>query len=395
MTYGTIEDMKRTYLDWAAAAPVSVAAISAFSYALRAYGNPSSPHAEGRAAKEVLEDARVRIARLAGTKSDAVLFTSGATEANALAILGHARALVTADALQKDIHVLYLPTAHASTREAVQQLAREGFDIEELVLSDWDIGLKSLRAQIRPQTALVVLESVCGETGTRFSVRDVRRVLDAARTGGPRIRLHVDASQSPLAEPFELTRLGADTLSLDAQKVGGVRGMGVLIAPRQVPLTPLYGGGGQERGMRPGTEAHAAAAAFATVLEAAQEGRVRFSARAARMRERFLRDIAVIADLSVNEGDSRVAHILNLSLVGRDTDYLATLLDEAGFAVSTRSACATDEDGSRSVLAFTGDATRAASTLRVSWGPTTHERDLARLAQALVRTVRFLDENRI
>ncbi|MDP3402623.1 MAG: aminotransferase class V-fold PLP-dependent enzyme, partial [bacterium] len=239
---------KRVYLDWAAAAPVLPKAYRAFSKTLSVFGNPSSPHKEGREAHVLLTDARVRIARLAGVKQDAVIFTGGATEANAIAILGQVRAVRKN---MKDVHVLYLPSAHASTRGAIMELEKEGVQIEPLVVTGGSIDLVALKRQIRPETVLVALEVVCGETGTRFDTRGVRQVLDVAqKEGGPRIRMHADASQLPLVESFELTRIASDTLALDAQKVGGVRGIGVLLAPRQVSIEPLILGGGQERGLR-------------------------------------------------------------------------------------------------------------------------------------------------
>jgi cysteine desulfurase len=155
-------------------------------------------------------------------------------------------------------------------------------------------------------------------------------------------------------------------------------------------------GGGQERGLRPGTEATMLAAAFAAALASAEEVRPKFAERASAARTRLLAQIAeAIPDALENRGYLQVPHILNISFPGRDTDYLAALLDEAGFAVSTRSACETDEPGSRAVLAFTGDGARAASALRISWGPQTATRDLDRLALALIRAVRFLDANAV
>lgn len=382
--------MRRSYLDWAAAAPVSSHVLRIYRRALEHYGNPSSPHQEGKDARELLEDARVRIARLASVKADAVLFTAGATEANALALLGQVRG-----ASVENPHVLYLPSAHASTRGAIQMLKAEGVTVEELVITDGSIDLERLKTQVRDETVLIALEAVCGETGTRFDTRGVWRVLESMKFRS-RPRIHVDASQLPFLESFECTRLGADTLSLDAQKVGGVRGIGVLIAPRQIPLAPLMKGGGQERGMRPGTESPALAQAFALALEEAHEGSASFLLRASALRSRLIAQLeGAIEGMQVNGGKDCAPHILNISLMKRDTDYLAALLDEAGFAVSTRSACATDSDGSVAVLALHKDVERAAATLRISWGPATEERALTACASALINAVRFLDKNAI
>jgi len=384
---------RRTYLDWAASAPVSDEARTAFTNALALFGNPSSPHEEGRRARVVLEDARTTIARLASVKPDAVIFTSGATEANALAIVGQVDALIEAGRDPVSVHVLYLASAHASTAGAIEELRKRGVIVEEIALTGMMIDLDAFKLQLRPETALIVLDLICGETGVRFRVRDVRRVLDAE---GSSARLHVDASQAPLEESFELTRLGADTLSLDAQKVGAVRGIGALIAPRQVRILPLMRGGGQERGLRPGTESPALAVSFATALARTQEDRVRFTERSRGMRSMFLSLLMeALPNLMVNEGKDQAMHIVNVSLPGRDTDYLAALLDEAGYAISTRSACASDEQRSQAVMALTGDASRASSTLRISWGPSTGESSLRGFARALISSVRFVDANRV
>ncbi|MDB5265777.1 MAG: Cysteine desulfurase [Parcubacteria group bacterium] len=384
--------MKRTYLDWASAAPVSKTAQKAFERAMRADGNPSAPHAEGRAAKDILEAARTAIARMAEVKVDDVIFTSGATEANNLAIFGFIQATRAVDP-SRMLHILYLPMAHASVIETVEMVGGYGVEIEAIRLVDGAIDLQALKKQIRPDTVLVAVDAICGETGTRFATRDVRRVLDEVRKG---IVLHVDASQLPLVESFELTRLGADLLTLDAQKVGGVRGIGALVRRHGVPLAPIMRGGGQEQGMRPGTELPAHAAAFAAALEEAKKNRDAFVQRAGEARTQLIKTIsAAIPDVEINAGKQHAPHILNLSFPGRDTDYAVALLDKEGFAVSTKSACETDAEGSRVVLALTNDEARAASTLRISWGPSTYEKDMKSFASVLVRTIRFLDAHRL
>lgn len=406
---------RRTYLDWAAAAPASKAAGRAHARALKAYGNPSSPHEEGRASKAILEDARTRVARLVGAKADDVVFTSGATEANNLAIAGHVQARMAGGMANvgtarenraprmparaaKDIHLIYMPSAHASVVETMQKLERQGCAVEPLAVRDGAIDISALAKQVRPETALVAIDAVCGETGTTWNGREVRHALDAARGAGQeRIILHVDASQAPLIGTIERARFGADTMTLDAQKAGGIRGIGALIAPRTIPLAPLMRGGGQERAIRPGTPSPALATAFAIALDECKSAHEAFAERALRARSLMLDylvrfDLGANAGVHINEGKQQAPHILNLSLVGRDTDYLVALLDRDGFAVSTKSACETDSaTGSRAILALTNDPGRAASTLRVSWGPSTSGRDLLRFADALVRNVRFLD----
>lgn len=375
----------RVYLDWAAAAPVSPRAQRAFQECAHLYGNPGSVHQEGRQAREVLEHARATIAKLAEVKTDAVIFTGSATEANALGLLGHIQAL---GRRYEDVHILYAPGAHSSITQNIEMLQSRGVAVEALAYKNGELDLETLARQLREGTALVAVSAVCGETGAITPVRDVRRVLDKAHPG---IAILVDASQLPFVGAFELTRLGADMITLDAQKVGGVRGIGALIAPRRVPLTALYGGGGQERGLRSGTPSPLLATAFAEALTEASENREKFLQHSRRLRAALLAEIASIPHMVRNEGGEQAPHIVNISLIGRDTDYLVLLLDEAGFAVSTRSACETDALGSRAVSAMTGNYERAVSTLRISWGPQTSLREISAFAKALIRGVKFLD----
>jgi len=368
-------------------------------------GNPSSPHEEGRAAKDALESARVAIARLLEVQADDVLFTSGATESNALAILGLAKA---------GDHALYLPSAHASVVENMKLLAERGVAVEPLPIKDYRVDIETLQKMLRPETVLVTMEAVCGETGVIWNTREVTQELqnvwdvrrptsDVGRLTSKhgRALLHVDASQAPATEKLTRDHFGADLLTLDGAKVG-VRGVGVLVAHRTIPLAPLYRGGGQERGLRPGSEAPELALAFAAALARVALMREQFRVRARRARELLVSRLATIPNLYINEAPSarQASNIMNLSLLGRDTDYLVALLDEAGFALSTRSACETDStdglpagrQGSRAVYALTRDVERARSTLRISWDASVGEGDLARFAKALIRAVAFSAE---
>lgn len=387
---------KGLYLDFAASAPVSTSARRAFLEGLRLVGNPGALHEEAHRAKELLEQARTTIARLGQVKAGGVVFTSGATEANALAILGSVRARILAGTAPTDIHVLYHPGAHSSLVGSVELLNREGVATEALKLHDGVPALGEVQKQLRPTTFLVSLEAVSGETGTIFDTRALRRVLDAyEKEQGTHILLHVDASQAPRVLSFSLPHLGASLLSLDAQKVGGVRGIGALLIAGNVSLAPLMRGGAQEGGRRPGTENPALASAFAVALSEVQATREKFVREQAHMREALLHELSDIPHMYRNESKHQASHILNLSMMGRDTDYLVMLLNARGYYVSTKSACETDEPGSRMVLALTEDEARATSTLRISWGPDTTKRDLIGFARALVQAVRFLDEKAI
>ena len=377
---------KRTYLDTAAG--MNGPSPRRSWLRPRGGGNPSSPHEEGRQAKRMLEDARTSIARLVEVQSDDVIFTSGATESNALAILGHVRALSSLEPRPSNLHVLYLPSAHVSVVENMKLLGEHGVEVEALPIKDGRVDCKKLKELLRPQTKLVAMDAVCGETGIIWNTREVKQTI------GEDVFLHVDASQASLTEKISRAHFDADLLTFDGSKVG-VRGVGALIAHRTIPLVPLYRGGGQERKLRPGSEAPELAQKFAAALGAAAAGREAFRTSAERERTRLIEIIKnTVSNIRINEGRAQAPNILNLSLPGRDTDYLVALLDEVGFAVSTRSACETDsEEGSRAVLTLTGDPERARSTLRISWGPNIRPRELTHFAQALLRAVAFIDNS--
>jgi cysteine desulfurase len=209
--------------------------------------------------------------------------------------------------------------------------------------------------------------------------------------------LHVDASQAPWTEKITRDHFGADLLTLDASKVGAIHGVGALIAHRTIPIIPLYKGGGQERGLRSGTPAPELAEKFAVALRALVLGRDAFRTSAEHERTTLVESIKKsVPGVYINEGHAQAPNILNISLPGRDTDYLVALLDEAGFALSTKSACETDsEEGSRAVGALTGDIERASSTFRISWGPCVSSRELTRFTKVLAREVTFIDSIRL
>jgi len=389
-----LASMNRVYLDYAAAAPTLPQAVRAFTRALRAYANPSSFHEEGRRAQKILQEARTTIARMAGVKKEHVIFTSGATEANALAVEGHVRALFKKGRTPDLVELLYHEGAHASVVRVMEKLSQQGVKTRTVPTKEGQVDIKALQTMLTPQTALISLEAISPETGMRHDVRGVRTLIDSL---GLATLVHVDASQLPMVESFERTRLGADLITLDAQKVGGVRGIGCLITSSGVALTSIMEGGGQEGGLRGGTESPALAASFATALTHARNTHEAFAIRASRMRTVLLTKLQKeISNLRVLGGGSHAPHILTLSLIGRDSDYLQALLDRKGFSVGTKSACESDSsEGSRMALVETGDQSLAKSTLRISWGPKTSAGDLERLGAAIIRAVRFLDSNKV
>jgi cysteine desulfurase len=385
------------YLDFAASSPVSQTGRQAFLKALPLFGNPSSAHEEGRRAKALLEEARTRVAREALVKSDSVIFTSGATEANALLIEGRIDMLRREGRSTTDMHILYSSGSHASVIEMVQKQAERGIRCDVLPLLNGGINLQQFETLLREDTVLVLVDLVESETGAMTDTRSLRRMLDARYTNASvdlRPLLHVDASQAPLVESIALPHILSHTLSLDAQKIGGVRGVGALLCPRNITLSPLLLGGGQERGLRSGTEAVALIASFSEALVEAGEKRDAFVKRAQVFRTQLIARLTKASNkVVVIEGEKNAPHIVTIAISGCDTDYLQALLGSDGFSVATRSACETNEPYSRAVLSRTGDRKLASSTLRISWGHQTKERELSAFAKAFARLLSFLEAN--
>jgi cysteine desulfurase len=372
---------RRTYLDSAAAHPVRASAKRAFFGALKYYGNPASPHEEGRKARAVLEAARSAIAREVGVKPDSVVFTSGATESNALAIVGHVKALVASGASASALRVLYSPMQHASTLGAVKEVELLGVTVLPIPLSKGEVDLKALKELLKDPTCLITLDLVCGETGLRNDTRSVRTLIDALPREARPV-FHIDATQAPLVEHIDRMRIGADFISFDAQKIGGVRGCGVLIAPRTTALLPLVMGSGQERGIRSGTPSPALSEALAEALRASARERKKFVARSLRLRTLLKKELErFVPDAVMNEGAEHAPHIVNFSVPGLDAEYMCALLNARGIAVAAKSACESDEPYSRVVYALTEDKARATSALRLSFSHNTSARDILRFVR--------------
>ena len=359
------------------------------------FGNAGAIHQEGLAAQQALSTARTHIARLCQVRPELVTFTSGGTESNNLAIIGYIETLHAAGREYEDMHIISTPIEHPATKEALQRIVARGVQVTELLVDGTGlVSIADLRKNLSPQTVLVTLAHINSEIGTIQPTHKIARVLRAyeRECKTSRILLHVDAAQSPLWQPIQLPTLGADLLSLDAGKCEGPKGVGVLLAALKpyVKQGVLYGGG-QERGLRPGTEPIALCVGCATALvraQATREGRVSVVKP---LQEVLRSDIATRIPQALWNGacdEKRVVNNVNISLPGYDTEYAAVVLDQAGFAVSTKSACSTaDSAASDVVYAISKDRARARSTLRITLHEKVTQSDLTRLIDVLVRHV--------
>jgi cysteine desulfurase len=361
------------YLDANASEPMRPEARAAMEAAFEVTGNPSSVHAAGRAARRLLEDARDKIAAAFGVRDQDVVFTSGGTEADALAV----------HALGKGRRIMIGATEHDAVRAAAPEATLLPVDrngVADLdALRDWLVS---------GPPGLVCLMLANNETGT---IQPIAQAAALCRTHGA--LLHVDAVQAAGRMKVDLAALGCHSLALSAHKLGGPAGCGaLLLAPGQSVIAPLIAGGGQERGRRGGTPALAAIAGFAAACGLAAD-QTRFAASRDRIEAIALRHGAIIC----GGGGERLANTTSLALPGVRADAQVIALDLDGIAVSAGAACSSGKVQTSHVLTAMGLGSLAGQAIRVSlpWNVTeasidafeaAYARMAARLVPALVPT---------
>jgi cysteine desulfurase len=373
--------VRRVYLDNNATTFPLPEAAEAVERALRCAGNPSSPHASGRAARAMLSDAREAVAALLGAAPREIVFTSGGTEADNLAVLGGARAAVAEGAARR---VVLSAVEHPAVEEACALLGGEGFEVRRVPVDSEGIPAPgAFAAALSPDAALAAVMLLQNETGALFPVREI---FAAARERCPRARLHTDAVQALGKVRFSPGDLGADTVAVSAHKIHGPKGCGALWArPGREPL-PRAHGGKQERGLRTGTENVPGAAGFGAAAAAALRDRDAREARVARLGAILEGAVLALPGARLNGPPRPRRHpgTLNVSFDGVRGDLLLMALDSEGVEVSTGSACASGAAlPSRALLAMGIGEQRARGAVRFSLGALTTE-DEVRDAAAVV-----------
>jgi len=372
-------DAGRVYLDHAATTPLRPEALEAMLPLLTdGFANPSGGHAESRAARLALDDARDRIAELLGAGPGDVVLTSGGTEADDLAVHGGWEAVAEEWTGASVPAVVCSATEHHAVLRACRSLARRhGCELREVRSGpDGRIDLDALAEACRTDVGLVSVMTVNNEVGT---VQPLDEVAEIVATGAPRAVLHSDAVQAvPWMDVADRTAPAA-LVSVSAHKFGGPKGSGALIIRPGTGLRPRIDGGGQERGRRSGTPNVAAAVGTAAALTATVAGRTEDVRRVAVLRDR-LADALVGAVPGVTEtGDraERVGGILHLRFAGVEAEAMVVLLDQVGIAASAGAACSSGAVEPSHVLAAMGlDPDEAASGVRFSLGVTTIDQDV-------------------
>ncbi|MES2966691.1 MAG: cysteine desulfurase family protein [Patescibacteria group bacterium] len=385
------QSFSRIYLDHASATPLRPEVLEAMMpYLTESHGNPSSIHTEGQQAKAALEQARTHVARLLSVQPECVTFTSGGTESNNLAILGAVKARHESGVPYDQIEIITTAIEHPATSKTFEYLATLEVKVTYAPVDEGgQIIVSELPNLLTPNTLLVSVAYVNSEIGVIQDVGAISRVLAKfSKAHDAIIFLHVDAAQAPLWLPCELTRLGCDLLSLDAGKFGGSKGVGALIHLKRVPLKNSSYGGGQEGGLRPGTESVASIVGFAKAFELAQTRWAENSEAVKVLQDYFftqLKENIPTAVVNGVQGEYRVANNINISIPGIDSEFAVVSLDVAGIALSTKSACSSAGGGGSTVVhAITHDSNRANTTLRFSLGLNTTTREIQKTIDTLV-----------
>jgi cysteine desulfurase len=375
------------YLDYNATTPLLPEVVEAMLPYLRDhFGNPSSEHEIGRRARAAVEESRGQVATLVGAAPDEIVFTSGGTEANNLAIRG------AIEARSDCPHIVTSAIEHPATASPCRWLERHGYRVSWVgVEADGRLRLDEAEAAMTVDTALVSVMHANNETGVLQPISEIAR---AAHRRGTLV--HTDAAQSVGKVPVDVNALGVDLLSVAGHKLYAPKGVGALFVRRGTPLAPFVLGAGHERGLRPGTENVASIVGFGVACETASRDLVTWTERVRQLRDRLwglLRER--VPNLALNgHAIARLPNTLNVRFPGVSGTALLAAAPE--IAASTGSACHEgNESASPVILAMGVSAAEAVGTVRLTLGRATSEEDVARAADALGRAWESLTKSRV
>jgi len=375
---------KRWYFDYAAATPLDprVAKIM-LETGQHIYGNPSSLHLEGRAAKECVENCRQEVANLLGAKAKEIFFCSGGSEADNLAILGVARANK-----ERGKHIVISSIEHKAIHTAAVSLKKEGFEIDVCSVDrDGRINLHELQELVRDDTILVSVIYANNEIGT---IQDLQMVSRAVKDKNPGCYVHTDACQAVNYLDIDVRKLEVDLMSISGNKIYGPKSSGILYVKQGVRLQPIIWGGGQEFGLRAGTEDAVKITGMTEALKIARRIVEVENQRLYELREKIFSFLqSEIDDVAINGSrKDRLVNNINVSVAGAEGESLVLYLDEAGVAASTGSACsAADLNPSSVLLAIGLPIELAHCSLRISLGRYTSEEGVEQLLLVLPEVI--------
>ena len=373
---------RTVYLDHNATTPLDPRVLKTMSaYLKESYGNASSSHAMGREARLALEAARERVAACIGARADEIVFTSGGTESDNLAIRGVARALAG-----EGSHIVTTSIEHHAVLGTCDGLERDGFEVTYVPVGPHGVAdPDDVRGAIRTDTILISVMYANNETGV---VQPLTEISAIARGAG--VVLHTDAVQAMGKLPIDVRVLDADLVSVSAHKMYGPKGIGALYVRKGTRVLPCMTGGHHENGLRAGTEDVAGALALAQAMEIAVGAREEESERLGALRERLEMSVLESVDGVAVHGReaSRVPNTSNMSFLSVDGEAVVAHLDLKGICAATGSACTTDSpEPSHVLLAMGVEPRQAQGAVRLSLGKGTTEEEIDYTVEVLTETV--------
>lgn len=361
------------YLDYCANTPADPLVLERFCEIERSFcGNPNSSHCAGRAARDRMNEVTEHIAQLLHVRPEEIIYTSGASEANNLAIKGIAHA-----GRHVGKHIISTPLEHSSVSGSLTALQERGYEIDLVdIQRDGTVDLEQLAELLRKDTVLVAVCAVDSELGVVQPIAEIAELLKSY----PHCRFHVDATQAVGKMPVSFE--GVDTMSMAAHKFYGLNGSGILLKRKGIVLEPQIHGGASTTIYRSGTPALALAASTELALERALDS---MDTNRAQVQEknRFLRErLSAYPKVRINSPDTALPHVLNLSVSDVKGTAFQKALDEHGICVSVKSACSVENLPSRAVFAVSRDRKNAFSSWRISLSHQTTEGELQQFLAA-------------
>ncbi|MEM2089665.1 MAG: cysteine desulfurase NifS [Candidatus Pacearchaeota archaeon] len=376
--------MKRIYLDYAATTPVASEVLEAMKpYFSEKYGNASSLHAFGQEARKALEDARKKIANFINARPAEIIFTSGGTESNNLAIKGIAFANK-----EKGKHIITSKIEHHAVLEPCKWLEKQGFKVTYLpVNNEGIVNPEDVEKAITKETILVSIMHANNEIGTIQPIEEIGKICRKHK-----VYFHTDAVQSFGKLEIDVKKMNIDLLSASAHKIYGPKGVGLLYVNRDVKIEPIQHGGGHETGLRSGTENVAGIVGFAKAVELVQKLGKKEQEREKKLRDKIIDKLLEIKGTKLNGSRTkRLFNNINVSFKGIEGEALLIRLDQEGFAVSTGSACSSKSLEPSHVLTALGlKPEEAHGSLRITIGRYTTEQDVDMLLKVLPKIVNSL-----
>lgn len=381
----SVENFRKVYLDHASTTPVGKnVAVEMQPYLTEIFENPSAIYTSAQKAKHALERSRIKVAEILGCSPEEIIFTSGGTESDNLAILGTARA-----AKNKGKHIITSKIEHHAVLRPCEQLEKEGFRVTYVPVNKYGIvDPQEVKNAVREDTVLVSIIYANNEVGTIQPIAKIGRMCK--KRGIP---FHTDACQATGYLPLNVDKLHLDLMTLNGSKMYGPKGSGILYARKGTKIQPVLFGGEQEKQLRPGTENVAAVVGFAKALEIAQKNREKESKRLMKLRDYMIEEITkTIPKVKLNgHAEKRLPNNVNISFLDIEGEALLLRLDMVGIEASSGSACTSGSlDPSHVILSLGVPYEIAHGSLRFTLGKNTTKKDIDYVLEKLPKIVKDL-----